>query len=168
MYANFLVAFVPHNLLYIFILTCVFCRISFSLLSDWSKRIHLYVSKRQSVLFLGLISITIFVAFFNPDRGTGNGNAMLEKYFAFMQYMLVDLNLRPTFTVRTVQDSFIHLPALLTECASTSTKRLFWGYVFRGNNVLRGAHKNADNKVCGSDIFNNIANRCNDIRTKSH
>jgi hypothetical protein len=72
---------------------------------------------------------------------------MLEKYFAFMQYMLVDLCLRPTFTVRTVQDAFIHLPALLTECAATATKRLFWGYVFRGNTVLKGAHKNADNKV---------------------
>jgi hypothetical protein len=119
---------------------------------------------------------------------------MLQKYFAFIQHVMVDLNLKPTFTLRIVHDAFVHLPSLLDECQvsfhllfnssivctlvtllicfpqKTSTKRLYWGYVFRKNPIQRAAqNKNSDQayNVCehyyhpymsGSTLTSNTSN----------
>lgn len=49
---------------------------------------------------------------------------MLQKYIAWMQYVLVDLNVRPTFLIRVPQDIYINLPMVLSECQNAPTSKV--------------------------------------------
>jgi hypothetical protein len=49
---------------------------------------------------------------------------MLQKYIAWMQYVLVDLNVRPTFLIRVPQDIYINLPFVLSECQIAPTSKV--------------------------------------------
>jgi hypothetical protein len=49
---------------------------------------------------------------------------MLQKYLAWLQYVLVDLYLRPTFLIRVPHDNFIHIPNLLAECQKVPTSKV--------------------------------------------
>ncbi len=63
------------------------------------------------------------------------GGAMMKKYFIWLHYVLVDLNLKPKYFLRVTHDNYINIPLILQETRSAPKERLYWGYNFIHNQV---------------------------------